>query len=103
MALLDPGGVYGAAIKNGRQDKRGESPQRKPSKGPQDHQDQAPHCAGDHPLRPLPRPRARGNPDLAAWKEEFLDGLLEGLGPHTELAARLDPQPGYCCVRISAA
>nr|WP_236733833.1 ABC transporter ATP-binding protein [Prescottella equi] len=25
----------------------------------------------------LPRPRARGNPDLAAWKEEFLDGLLE--------------------------
>jgi hypothetical protein len=31
------------------QDKRGESPQRKPRKGPQNHQDQAPHCARGHP------------------------------------------------------
>ena len=45
----NPRGGYGAAIKNGRQEERGESPQRKPRKGPQDHQDQAPHCASGHP------------------------------------------------------
>ncbi len=33
---------------------------------------------------------------------EFLGGLLEGIGQSTELTARLDPQPGYCCVRIAA-
>ena len=31
------------------QNERGESPRRWPSKGPQDHQDQAPHCASGHP------------------------------------------------------
>lgn len=34
---------------------------------------------------------------------DFLDGLLEGLGATDRLAARLDPEPGYCCVRIAAA
>jgi len=34
---------------------------------------------------------------------DFLDGLLEGLGPTPHLTARLDPAPGYCCVRIAAA
>ena len=32
---------------------------------------------------------------------DFLDGLLDGMGPDDRLAARLDPAPGYCCVRIS--
>lgn len=34
---------------------------------------------------------------------DFLGGLLEGMGPDAPLTARLDPQPGYCCVRIAAA
>ena len=34
---------------------------------------------------------------------DFLGGLLEGIGPSDRLDARLEPQPGYCCVRISAA
>jgi predicted ArsR family transcriptional regulator len=34
---------------------------------------------------------------------DFLGGLLEGIGPSDRLDARLDPQPGYCCVRIRAA
>ncbi len=33
---------------------------------------------------------------------DFLAGLLEGLGPSGELDARLEPEPGYCCVRIKA-
>jgi predicted ArsR family transcriptional regulator len=33
---------------------------------------------------------------------DFLDGLIGGIGPKARLTARLDPQPGYCCVRISA-
>jgi predicted ArsR family transcriptional regulator len=34
---------------------------------------------------------------------DFLTGLLDGLGPTDRLDARLAPEPGYCCVRISAA
>jgi predicted ArsR family transcriptional regulator len=33
---------------------------------------------------------------------EFLAGLLEGMGSTVGLSARLDPAPGYCCVRIAA-
>ncbi len=33
---------------------------------------------------------------------DFLDGLLEGLGSGDRLTARLDPAPGFCCVRIAA-
>jgi predicted ArsR family transcriptional regulator len=33
---------------------------------------------------------------------DFLAGLLEGIGPLSGLTARLDPAPGYCCVRIAA-
>jgi predicted ArsR family transcriptional regulator len=33
---------------------------------------------------------------------DFLRGVLEGLGVDDELTARLDPAPGYCCVRIAA-
>jgi len=33
---------------------------------------------------------------------DFLAGLLEGMGPTDVLDARLQPEPGYCCVRISA-
>ena len=33
---------------------------------------------------------------------DFLDGLLEGIGGSHNLAARLEPAPGYCCVRIAA-
>lgn len=32
---------------------------------------------------------------------DFLDGLLEGFGPGTGLSARLQPEPGFCCVRVS--
>ncbi len=31
---------------------------------------------------------------------DFLGGVLESIGEH--LTARLDPAPGYCCVRIVA-
>jgi len=31
---------------------------------------------------------------------DFLEGLLEGMGPTDQLNARLAPSPGYCCVRI---
>jgi predicted ArsR family transcriptional regulator len=34
---------------------------------------------------------------------DFLDGLIEGLQSNSKLTARLDPAPGYCCVRITAA
>jgi predicted ArsR family transcriptional regulator len=34
---------------------------------------------------------------------DFLQGLLEGMGPTDRLSARLAPSPGYCCVRIDAA
>ena len=33
---------------------------------------------------------------------DFLRGLLDGIGPTDRLAARLAPEPGYCCVRIAA-
>ena len=33
---------------------------------------------------------------------DFLEGLLEGLGPTDRLTARLEPAPGFCCVRIAA-
>lgn len=32
---------------------------------------------------------------------DFVSGLLEGLAPGGGLRARLDPAPGYCCVRIA--
>ena len=31
---------------------------------------------------------------------DFLDGLLDGIGPDDGLTASLEPEPGYCCVRI---
>jgi predicted ArsR family transcriptional regulator len=34
---------------------------------------------------------------------DFLDGLLEGLGPDAGLTARLQPEPGRCCVRMAPA
>lgn len=34
---------------------------------------------------------------------DFLGGLLEGIGQSHDLTARLDPAPGYCCVRIAVA
>jgi predicted ArsR family transcriptional regulator len=33
---------------------------------------------------------------------DFLSGLLEGIGGAETLSARLEPAPGYCCVRVSA-
>jgi predicted ArsR family transcriptional regulator len=33
---------------------------------------------------------------------DFLEGLLEGMGPVDTLSARLAPAPGFCCVRIDA-
>lgn len=34
---------------------------------------------------------------------DFLGGLLEAIGPTDKLYARLAPEPGYCCVRITSA
>jgi predicted ArsR family transcriptional regulator len=34
---------------------------------------------------------------------DFLAGLLDGMGPADRLDARLQPEPGFCCVRIKAA
>jgi predicted ArsR family transcriptional regulator len=34
---------------------------------------------------------------------DFLGGLLEGIGPVDRLDAQLAPEPGYCCVRVTAA
>jgi predicted ArsR family transcriptional regulator len=34
---------------------------------------------------------------------DFVRGLLDGMGAKDQLAARLAPEPGYCCVRIAAA
>ena len=34
---------------------------------------------------------------------DFLDGLLDGMASSDQLTARLEPAPGYCCVRIAAA
>jgi predicted ArsR family transcriptional regulator len=33
---------------------------------------------------------------------DYLRGVLDGIGPTDGLVARLAPEPGYCCVRISA-
>jgi predicted ArsR family transcriptional regulator len=33
---------------------------------------------------------------------DFLGGLLDGMGSMVGLTARLEPAPGYCCVRIAA-
>jgi len=33
---------------------------------------------------------------------DFVNGLLDGMGSTDQLAARLAPEPGYCCVRIAA-
>ena len=32
---------------------------------------------------------------------DFLEGLVEGFGPSGGLSPRLQPEPGYCCVRIA--
>jgi predicted ArsR family transcriptional regulator len=34
---------------------------------------------------------------------DFLVGLLEAIGPGDQLEARLAPEPGHCCVRITSA
>lgn len=34
---------------------------------------------------------------------DFVDGVLEGAGLGDEFVARLEPAPGYCCVRIAPA
>ena len=33
---------------------------------------------------------------------DLVRGVLDGTGSTDQLAARLAPQPGYCCVRIAA-
>src|SRR4051812_3180864 len=40
---------------------------------------------------------------VCGMNRDFLGGVLDGLGEADELDARLDPQPGFCCVRITAA
>ncbi len=38
---------------------------------------------------------------VCGMNQDFLSGLLEGMGPDADLTARLEPEPGWCCVRIS--
>ena len=40
---------------------------------------------------------------VCGMNRDFLAGMLDGLGETENLDARLDPQSGYCCVRITAA
>jgi predicted ArsR family transcriptional regulator len=40
---------------------------------------------------------------VCGMNRDFLGGVLDGNGSADELDARLDPQPGFCCVRITAA
>ena len=40
---------------------------------------------------------------VCGMNRDFLAGVLEGIGPNKALNARLAPEPGYCCVRITAA
>jgi predicted ArsR family transcriptional regulator len=37
---------------------------------------------------------------VCGMNRDFLAGLLEGMGPAENLDARLEPEPGYCCVRV---
>jgi predicted ArsR family transcriptional regulator len=39
---------------------------------------------------------------VCGMNHDFLQGLLEGMGPDVRLTARLAPAPGYCCVRIAS-
>ena len=32
---------------------------------------------------------------------DYLEGFLDGLDPDGGLTASLEPEPGYCCVRVS--
>lgn len=59
---------------------------------------------GDIVLRncPFHRLAEAQRPLVCGMNLDFLDGLLAGLGESRSLSARLDPQPGLCCVRISA-
>ena len=38
---------------------------------------------------------------VCAMNLDFLAGLLEGVSPAGGLSPRLQPEPGYCCVRIA--
>jgi predicted ArsR family transcriptional regulator len=40
---------------------------------------------------------------VCGMNRDFLGGVLDGFGEADELDARLDPQPGFCCVRITRA
>jgi predicted ArsR family transcriptional regulator len=40
---------------------------------------------------------------VCGMNRDFLGGVLDGFGEADELDARLDPQPGFCCVRITTA
>jgi hypothetical protein len=33
---------------------------------------------------------------------DLLSGVIEGIGDEALMSARLEPQPGYCCVRMKA-
>lgn len=70
----------------------------------------------EHGFEPIESPRgtvrlrncpfdllAKGHPDLVCGMNlSLIDGLLAGLGT-TGMVARLDPQPGRCCVGLTAA
>lgn len=38
---------------------------------------------------------------VCAMNLDFISGVLDGIGQGDDVTARLDPAPGYCCVRIA--
>jgi predicted ArsR family transcriptional regulator len=51
---------------------------------------------------PFHRLAEQQRPLVCGMNLDFLGGLLDGFDPAESLGARLQPEPGYCCVRVSA-
>jgi predicted ArsR family transcriptional regulator len=52
---------------------------------------------------PFHRLAEQQRPLVCGMNLDFLGAVLEGLGPDEGISARLQPEPGYCCVRVSTA
>jgi predicted ArsR family transcriptional regulator len=51
---------------------------------------------------PFHRLAEEQRPLVCGMNLEFVDGMIEGLGATTRLEVRLAPEPGWCCVRLTA-
>lgn len=50
---------------------------------------------------PFHRLAEEQRPLVCGMNLDFVDGLIEGLGDTARLKARLAPEPGWCCVRLT--